>query len=67
MELTILRNNNTFTLEGKINASTASNFKTHFNMTLNCIKDLTIDINKVTEIDTYGVEAIKSIYINSKI
>lgn len=66
MALTILRNENTFTVEGRINASTASNFKTHFNMTLNSLKDLTIDISKVTEIDTNGVAALKVIYNNAK-
>ncbi|WP_290470244.1 STAS domain-containing protein [Lacinutrix sp. MedPE-SW] len=66
MALTILRHQNTFTVKGKINAATASNFKTHFNMTLNCLKNLTIDINNVTEIDASGVDALKSIYENSK-
>ncbi|MGB6269675.1 MAG: STAS domain-containing protein [Olleya sp.] len=66
MALTISRNNNTFTVEGKLNACTASNFKTHFNLTLNCLKDLTIDISKVNEIDTNGVAALKVIYDNAK-
>ena len=66
MALTILRNDNTFTVEGKINTNTASNFQTHFNITLNSLKKLTIDISKVTEIDVNGVDAIKSIYNNAK-
>ncbi|WP_161805018.1 STAS domain-containing protein [Lacinutrix mariniflava] len=66
MALTILRNNNTFTVEGKINTSTVGSFKAHFNITLNTLKNLTIDISKVTEIDVNGVEAIKSIYNNAK-
>lgn len=66
MALTILRNKNTFTVEGKINAETASNFKTHINLVLNCLKGLTIDISKVTEIDTNGIEAFKVVYNNAK-
>lgn len=67
MALTILRNNNTFTLEGIINITTVSNFKTHFNITLNSLKSLTIDISKVTEIDKQGVEAFNLIYNNAKL
>ncbi|WP_397364624.1 STAS domain-containing protein [Olleya sp. R77988] len=66
MALTIIRNNNTFLVEGKINASTASNFKTHFNITLNTLSDLTINIDNVTEIDENGVAALKVIYKNAK-
>lgn len=66
MALTILRNKNTFTVKGSINATTAGNFKTHFNITLNSLKKVTIDISKVTEIDKNGVEAFKAIYNNAK-
>jgi len=66
MALTILRHKNTFTVEGNINATTASYFKTHFNLSLNSLKNVTIDISKVTEIDTNGVEALKAIYNNAK-
>lgn len=66
MALTISRNNNTFTVEGKITAGTASNFRAHFNLLLNSLKGITIDISKVTEIDRNGVDAFKSVYKNSK-
>lgn len=66
MALTILRNKNTFTIEGNINTDTAGNFKAYFNIILNSFKDLTIDISKVREIDTNGVEALKIIYSNAK-
>ncbi|WP_047550216.1 STAS domain-containing protein [Psychroserpens sp. Hel_I_66] len=65
MALQITRNEKTFTVEGKINTSTASNFKTHFVITLNSLTELTIDISKVTEIDSDGVEALKTIYRNA--
>ena len=56
MALKILRNDNTFTLEGQIDATTASSFQTHFNITLNTLENLTIDINKVTQIDVKGMK-----------
>lgn len=66
MALKILRNDNTFTLEGQIDATTASSFQTHFNITLNTLENLTIDINKVTQIDAKGMNAFKVIYNNAK-
>jgi anti-anti-sigma regulatory factor len=65
MALKITRNEKAFTVDGKINASTSSNFKTHFVITLNSLSDLTIDISKVTEIDSNGIEALKTIYNNA--
>lgn len=65
MALEITRNEKTFKIEGRINASTAGYFKTHFNIMLNSLKGLTIDISKVTEIDANGIEALKAIYKNA--
>lgn len=62
MALEITRNDNTFKVEGKINTSTSSYFKTHFIITLNSINGLIIDLNKVTEIDACGLQALKSIH-----
>jgi anti-anti-sigma regulatory factor len=66
MALKITRNKKAFTVEGQINASTASYFKTHFILTLNAISDLTIDISKVSEIDSNGMTAFKTIYNSAK-
>lgn len=66
MALTIFRNDNTFILDGKINAMTARRFEKHVNTTFKTIKNLTIDISKVTEIDTKGVAALKVIYKKAK-
>lgn len=66
MSLTILRQKDTFTVEGKIIAGTASNFKTHFNLLLNSLKGITIDVSKVTEIDVNGVVALQKLYENSQ-
>ena len=65
MALTITRNDKIFKVEGPINSSTASFFKTHFAITLNSLSGLSIDINKVTEIDDKGLLAIKSLFENS--
>lgn len=62
MALTITRNEKIFEVKGKINASTASYFHTHFAITLNSLDGLAIDINNVTEIDSSGIQALKSIY-----
>lgn len=62
MALTITRNEDIFEVKGSINASTASYFQTHFALTLNSTSGLAIDINKVTEIDSNGIEALKTIY-----
>lgn len=66
MALTIFRNDNTFILDGKINAMTARRFEKHVNTTFKTIKNLTIDISKVTEIDTKGVAALMVIYKKAK-
>jgi ABC-type transporter Mla MlaB component len=62
MGLTITRIKNTFNVEGHINVSTASYFRTHFAITLNSLDGLNIDINNVTEIDSDGINAIRTIY-----
>lgn len=62
MALTITRNDKIFEVEGQINATTASYFKTHFSITLNSLNSLSIDINKVTEIDLSGIQALKAIH-----
>lgn len=65
MSLTITRNNKIYEVEGSLNSSTASYFKTHLAITLNSLKGLAIDINKVTEIDESGMQALKSIFDKS--
>lgn len=62
MALTITRKEKIFEVAGQINATTAGYFKTHFTITLNSSRGLTIDINKVTEIDASGIRALQSIY-----
>ncbi|MBJ2175414.1 STAS domain-containing protein [Aureibaculum sp. A20] len=65
MDIKISKTDNIFNVEGQINWSTANYFKTHFTITLNSSRELTIDINKVSEIDDSGMLALKSIYANA--
>jgi anti-anti-sigma regulatory factor len=65
MALTIREKNNVFTIEGSINANTASNFQSHLEMLLNAFGELTIDIENVSEIDTNGLAAIRALYDNA--
>ncbi|WP_296311103.1 STAS domain-containing protein [Winogradskyella sp. UBA3174] len=65
MSLTIKENNNVFTVEGSINANTAQNFQSHFEMLLNAFGELTIDIENVSEIDANGLEAIRVLHDNA--
>jgi len=62
MSLKITKNEKIFEVEGPINGSTASFFKTHFVITLNSLSELTIDVDNVTEIDQSGMKAFRSIF-----
>ncbi|GAA0738800.1 MULTISPECIES: STAS domain-containing protein [Flavobacteriaceae] len=62
MALSITRNEKTFEVKGRINAATASYFQAHFAIALNSGNGLSIDINNVTEIDSNGMRALKSLY-----
>ncbi len=65
MALQILENNGTVYLKGNINASTAQNLVSHTNHLMNNSKEITIDIDKVTEIDASGVSALKTLFLNA--
>ncbi len=62
MALKITRSNSIFEVEGPLNSATASFFKTHFIITLNSSNGLSIDINRVTEIDESGMKALKTLH-----
>ena len=62
MALSIKKSLNLFKVTGKLNTSTARNFKTHFVIALNSLDELIIDLNGVTEIDHDGMEVIRLIY-----
>ncbi|QCX39908.1 STAS domain-containing protein [Aureibaculum algae] len=65
MAIKILKTNNIFNVEGQINLTTANYFKTHLTITLNSSRGLTININKVSEIDESGIQALETIYANA--
>ncbi|WP_161804632.1 STAS domain-containing protein [Lacinutrix himadriensis] len=65
MALTITQQNNIITLEGVLNTNTLSSFKNHFSAILNTNKEVTLDIDKVTEIDASGMHALKEMYTNA--
>ncbi|WP_299384565.1 STAS domain-containing protein [uncultured Lacinutrix sp.] len=64
MALTISQQDNTITLEGKLNATTVRNFKMHFGLIQNPFRNLTIDFDKVTEIDESALYTLKEMYKN---
>ena len=66
MSLTIKENHGLFSVAGAINALTAQHFQTHFENILNASGDLTIDIEKIKEIDETGVNAIRELYNNAR-
>ncbi|WP_417558686.1 STAS domain-containing protein [Mesoflavibacter zeaxanthinifaciens] len=66
MALSITKNKKAFEVKGRINATTASFFKTHFINALNSKNGLSIDINNVTEIDSNGMRALKELYSKAK-
>ncbi|AXT20360.1 hypothetical protein D7030_04365 [Flavobacteriaceae bacterium AU392] len=65
MALTIKERRGTFYIQGNINTSTASSFRTHFEHILNTYGNLTLDIDNVAEIDADGMIALRALYINA--
>ncbi|QRM88841.1 hypothetical protein FG167_06205 [Lacinutrix sp. WUR7] len=65
MALTITQQDNTIILEGVLNINTLSSFKNHFRVFLNTNKEVTLDIDKVTEIDASGMNTLKEMYTNA--
>ena len=66
MALQIKENNGVFELEGAINNATAQSFKMHMNALMLSNQQITINIEKVDEIDITGLKALKELYMNSK-
>lgn len=61
MALQILENNGIFELEGSLNTETSRSFIIHFEHIINTVKNVTVNIEKVIEIDSRGVEALKKL------
>jgi anti-anti-sigma regulatory factor len=65
MSLTIKENNGVFLVEGAINSTTSNSFKMHMESLFQNNKELVINIDRTTEIDTIGVSVLKSLYMYS--
>jgi ABC-type transporter Mla MlaB component len=59
MALKIINHQNTFKIEGEINYITVNNFDNHFKSLLKSLMNLTIDLSKVSHIDTEGKHSIR--------
>lgn len=62
MSLKIKENNTTFFIEGSINVSTATQFKNHVEFLILYKKELTINIDNVTAIDSSGMQVFRDLY-----
>ncbi|WAC01346.1 STAS domain-containing protein [Lacinutrix neustonica] len=62
MALTITQQDNTITLEGSLNTANLNSFKSHFDFILNSYKDVTLDIDRVTQIDVSAMFVLKELY-----
>ena len=65
MALQILENNGTFYLKGNLNAATSRAFIIHFEHIIDRFKNVTVNIDKVKEIDANGVAAFKRLLTNA--
>ena len=61
MALQIFKKNSTFELCGNLNIKTSRSFIIHFEYLINTFKNVTINIDKVEEIDASGVQALKTL------
>ena len=62
MAFTITQQDHTITLKGTLNTTTLDHFKNHFNFILNSYQGVTLDIDKVTNIDVSAMIFLKAIY-----
>ncbi|CAL2064737.1 hypothetical protein [Tenacibaculum sp. 190524A05c] len=62
MALQVTHTNGTVYLEGRINSATARLFIIRAEHFVEQLKNLTINVNKVNEIDRDGIEAFKTVW-----
>jgi ABC-type transporter Mla MlaB component len=65
MALPILENNREFYIHGNINCDNVISIKNHIEYLLEITSHVTININKVTGIDSLGVLTLTKIYHNA--
>jgi len=61
MALQISKKNGTYELSGNLNTNTSRSFIIHFEYLINTLKYVTVNIDKVKEIDACGVESLKTL------
>ncbi|GGD11653.1 STAS domain-containing protein [Hyunsoonleella pacifica] len=64
MALKITQKKEIFSVFGIINNTTALNFQNHISLAMKDVKELIIDIENVTTIDSAGMKALRAIYAN---
>ncbi|WP_397364625.1 STAS domain-containing protein [Olleya sp. R77988] len=64
MALIISQQDNTISLEGKLNTATVNNFQTHFGFIIKAFKNITLNIEKLTVIDDSAMQTLKEMYKN---
>ena len=64
MALKIIEQNGIFIAEGSINSATSEFFQNHFNDIIDKYKKVTINIDKVNQIDRIGLSVLRKFYIN---
>jgi len=65
MALQIIEKNGIFLLNGPINNKTSKSFKSHMDILINELEDITINIDKVNEIDEAGLMLLRQYHSKS--
>lgn len=65
MAITIKENNGIYEVQGALNVNTATDFQTHCELIMNHDKQLTIDVQFLTDVDDDGIKAIHALYTNA--
>jgi anti-anti-sigma regulatory factor len=62
MALQILEKNGTFEVSGDLDTETSHSFIVHFEHLMTTSKEITINIDKIKEIDASGIQALKTLF-----
>jgi len=65
MALKITEQNSIFVIEGSINSATAKSFQNHLNILINHYSEVTINIDKVNNIDEHGLSILREFHLNA--
>lgn len=67
MALTITQQDNTISLEGVLNTQNLKSFLCHFAYMQNTLNNITLNIDKVSELDEIALNELKELYKNAVI